>query len=92
MSVFLSFRDYTRTHFASASRRRQTGVEPQHVCEPRIDHQMVYDDPDGRVFRVRRLRCEGCGQRWRDVREMEAAFALPTLRRGSTATALEANF
>ena len=32
-------------------------------CEFNVAHGMVYNSPDGKVFRVRRLVCALCGER-----------------------------
>ena len=32
-------------------------------CEPHVEYGTVYVSPDGKVCRVRRLRCTWCGQR-----------------------------
>lgn len=91
MPLSLSLSTYTRTSSEPRSRRRQLPLEPRHVCQPRVVHHMVYDSLDGRTFRVRRLRCDGCGRRWRDVHEQQSDAALPTLRRGRV-DAVEASF
>jgi len=49
---------------------------------------MAYNSPDGKMFRVRRLVCAGCGERVIEARR-EAPFVPPAWQRDSV---VEANF
>lgn len=69
--------------------RRQLGLVAEHECQMRITRHMVHESPDGRVFRVRWLVCDGCGQRWRDVRQQETTLALPKLYGRGVVAAVE---
>jgi len=92
MAISLSLSAYTRTSPEPQGWRRHARSDPQHRCDVRIEHRMTYHSTDGRVFDVRRLRCDGCGRRWRDVTEREAAPGMPRLIGRDGASAVEANF
>ena len=59
-------------------RKRLTCVEPDGRCELSVARSMVYNSPDGKVFRVRRLVCAICGRQERVVKEQDAAFVPPS--------------
>ena len=96
MAISLSLSAYTRTSPEPQGWRRHARSDPQHKCHLRTEHHMVYHSTDGRVFEVRRLRCDGCGRRWQDVSEQNSAMAPPTLRQGTVVAPVvapvEANF
>lgn len=69
-------------------RKRLTCREAGGKCEFNVAHGMVYNRPDGKVFRVRRLVCARCGERVM-VAKREPSFVPPACLQDA---GVEANF
>ena len=48
------------------------------ACKLRIAHDMIYESPDGRVFRVLRLVCAVCGRRKMVAKQQDPASVPPS--------------
>ncbi len=70
-------------------RKRLSCREAGGKCEFNIEHGQVYNSPDGKVFRVRRLACARCGARVMVAKKQESAFVPPAWQRDAD---VEANF
>ena len=69
-------------------RKRLSCREAGGRCEFNTQHGQVYNSPDGKVFRVRRLVCGRCGERTLEAKR-EPSFVPPAWQRDA---AVEANF
>ena len=69
--------------------RRSVCQEAGERCEFSVEHAMVYNSPDGQVFRVQRLVCAVCDERVRVARKQDNAFVPPAWLQDDV---VEANF